>query len=253
MLRALSPGLAAFFKLAEPTSARDDTVLQVKASAVYATRVETGLDSPVCRFCSHIEVGNRDSQEWSEVDETERLVAVPSVGPLLPGWLLVLPKQHALSLADFGRADVPRIEAEIETVGASWAQVFGRLTWFEHGPSSPQSEVGCSVDHAHMHLVPLAGFNLLGATQAHMPQIEFKRVSGLSAAVEALDAELPYLYLRTEDGESWLAQSSEIPSQAFRRVLAIEQGRAEEFDWKSSPHSKTLEETIRRAGALARA
>jgi ATP adenylyltransferase len=187
------------------------------------------------------------------VRQTDRLVAVPSVGSLVPGWLLVMPKVHALSLAEFGRSDMAGLEKEIGEIAATWSEIFGPLTWFEHGPCAPGSTVGCSVDHAHMHLVPLAGFDLLNATKTWMPEIEFERVDGLAAAVAAIDSDIPYLHLRTEDRKIWLARSHGIPSQAFRRVIATAQGRPEEFDWKNSPHPEALEETIRRALALVHA
>lgn len=183
------------------------------------------------------------------VAETERFVAVPSLGSLVVGWLLVLPKEHMLSLGEFGSDS----HGEIETIAADWASTFGPLTWFEHGPAHPSSAVGCSIDHAHMHLVPTGGLDLREAAARCMPGLGLERVEDPDGAIrEAVDDGTPYLYLRSPDGTSWLAASEEIPSQAFRRCIAAAQGRSDQYDWRDFPRHDVLRETIWRWRADAR-
>jgi diadenosine tetraphosphate (Ap4A) HIT family hydrolase len=175
------------------------------------------------------------------VARTERFVAVPSIGPLVPGWLLVIPTTHYLSFAQLETSE--EIVDELREIADWWQHRHGPLTWFEHGPSAEGSLVGCGVDHAHMHLVPLQGFDLLLASRRQRPSLPFEPIDGPSDITEKSDGE-PYLYLQDEAGGSWLARSEEIPSQFFRRLIAAEQGRPEEFDWKRFPHRETLSLTL---------
>ena len=199
-----------------------------------------------CRFCARLEEADSEaSEQWSPVRRSEHLLAVPSIGPLLPGWLLVLPTSHELSFADLSREAA--VAAELEEIAAWWADLFGPLSWFEHGPASEGSPVGCGVDHAHMHLVPLGGLDLLALARSYMPSLLFEPIGGVEEIGRCRQAGTPYLYLRAESGQSWLASSPGIPSQFFRQLIAAAQGRPEEFDWKCHMHRETLSYTLRRS------
>jgi ATP adenylyltransferase len=199
-----------------------------------------------CRFCARLaDIHPDDPAEWTILARTEQFVAVPSIGPLMPGWLLVLPTSHHLSFADLDATE--GVAAELEEIAAGWGDLFGPLTWFEHGPAREGSVVGCGVDHAHMHLVPLAGLDLLSLAATRMPSLRFERIDGLSEIDACRRAGMPYLYLREESGQAWLASSEAIPSQFFRKLIAETQGRPEEFDWKRHSHRETLSFTLRGA------
>ncbi len=203
-----------------------------------------------CRFCGYLEEGADSFAQWAIIAETEHLVAVPSVGPLLPGWLLVIPKEHVLSFGAVDADTLAVLMADLHKIAERWGASFGPLTWFEHGPAEDQSSVGCGIDHAHMHLVPTDQLDLLAAAHELFPHIAFQEVSGLEAATSAVALGDPYLYLRTGDGHSWLAASRDIPSQAFRRVIAHQQGRPDEYDWKAFPRDDALEATLKMARLL---
>jgi ATP adenylyltransferase len=198
-----------------------------------------------CRFCSQIATGASDRASWAVLAETDDVLAVPSVGPLVPGWLLVLPKRHVLSVAALGPSAVGPFLDQAKRIADCWQQVFGPLTWFEHGPSASRSAAGCGIDHAHLHLVPLAQLDLLDGARQLFPELIFREVSSLKDAEGSLALGRSYLYLRTQNARSWLASSRDIPSQAFRRVIADRQGRPSEFDWASFPRHDELQRTLR--------
>jgi ATP adenylyltransferase len=204
---------------------------------------------PGCRFCQQLAVSGNSRADWTVIAETEHLVAVPSVGALVPGWLLVLPKKHHLNFAETVRGN-SHIESELESMAVRWESLYGPLTWFEHGPKEAGSEVGCSIDHAHMHLAPLGEINLLHAAEDSPEGIYFKEVEELKEVGQAIDSNQSYLYIRLPNSTHWLAGSNRIPSQSLRRVIAARQGRYEEWDWKQFPRHDLLRETIRQATSL---
>jgi ATP adenylyltransferase len=163
--------------------------------------------------------------------------------------LLALPREHHLNFAEMiGRS--PGIDAELAGLAEKWEKLFGPLTWFEHGPKEAGSEVGCSIDHAHMHLVPLGDINLVHAAETHLGGTRFAPIEAFDDIRDAIRYDRSYLYIRLPDGTQWLASSNSIPSQSLRRAIAIEQGRAEEWDWNDSPGHDLLTETIARATSL---
>ncbi len=203
-----------------------------------------------CRFCGYLKNGTVNSEQWTVVAETEHLVAVPSVGPLIPGWLLVIPKEHALSFGAIDADTLAALMADIDRIAAGWHDLFGPLTWFEHGPAEARSSAGCGIDHAHMHLVPTGQLDLLTGARELFAKLVFSEIAGLEAAAAPVVVGDSYLYLRTPDERSWLARSRDIPSQAFRQVIANQQGSRAKYDWKTFPHHHALATTIKMARRL---
>jgi ATP adenylyltransferase len=203
-----------------------------------------------CRFCGYLKNGAASPEQWAVVAETERVVAVPSVGPLIPGWLLVMPKQHALSFGAMDSDTLAALLVDIHRIAAGWHDLFGPLTWFEHGPAEARSSAGCGIDHAHLHLVPTGHLDLLAGARDLFAELVFTEIAGLEATADPVAAGDAYLYLRTPGGHSWLARSRDIPSQAFRRVIAHQQGHPAEYDWMRFPHLDALETTCKLARGL---
>jgi diadenosine tetraphosphate (Ap4A) HIT family hydrolase len=203
-----------------------------------------------CQFCRHLADADSAGIEWTVMAETENLVAVPSIGALVNGWLLVVPKNHHLNFGDAIRRS-PGLVSEMEEIAARWEATFGPITWFEHGPKQAGTKVGCSIDHAHMHLVPLGRIDLLAAARDRLGKASFTEISGFSALADAIDRGCSYLYIRLPDGTQWLEAANAIPSQSLRRVIAAEQGRAQEWDWKAFPRPELVHQTIARATSPA--
>lgn len=185
--------------------------------------------SPACRFC---EVAKREPA----LTPADGLVLIPSAGSLVPGWLLLLPVEHVVNLAELPAA-------EHGTFAAAAAQATGRLVaatgsavQFEHGPAGHGRSAGCGVDHAHLHLVPLsmemrASVRGLGHIE---DSLEWRQSEWPWSAVRRPG--MDYLFVRESDGTGWIAEAETIPSQVFRRAIARLLGH-EHWDWKD-PHTK---------------
>src|SRR5688572_22883211 len=86
--------------------------------------------------------------------ESENFSCVPSVGALVEGWLLVVPKNHALSCSRIGAGHRNEFASFVETVATALQLKYGVVSLFEHGAGRCRSSIGCGVDYAHLHLVP---------------------------------------------------------------------------------------------------
>lgn len=199
-----------------------------------------------CTFCSQLVNGERRTLDWAVISESRDFVAVPSLGALVPGWILLVPKRHILNLARLDPQQQSALRVEALRLKSSIEPIFGPVTMFEHGPSQAGSRVGCGVDHAHMHLVPAGGLDLLVLAQASYPDLPWYLSAGLDTARRANAAGLPYLLIEAPDGSSVVAASPEIPSQAVRRLIAAEQGRPDQFDWAQFPQLEAVQETLNR-------
>src|SRR4051794_2267005 len=110
-------------------------VLSPRMSSPVASLVaEPGRLPPAqagCPFCAHLLANSSHALEWAVVAESRDFVAVPSVGALVPGWLLAIPKRHALNLAVLPRDEAAAFAAQLGALKARCTELFGPITTFE--------------------------------------------------------------------------------------------------------------------------
>lgn len=197
-----------------------------------------------CRFCFRLDNGGAGEEAWNTVLlATKNFVVVPSKGALVPGWLLVIPKAHQLSIADTPEESRAEFEHVLRVAGEAVHQRFGPPTVFEHGAARPGTAWGCGIDHAHLHLLPLP-FDLVAATQRRLPLVWNARVRPTSICSWGADG--PYVALRGPTEDAWSVIHPEtIERQFVRRVIADELGTPDRYDYDQYPFHKHVVETVR--------
>lgn len=96
------------------------------------------------------------------VANSEHFIVLPSLGALVPGWVLVVPRRPILNLGALNEIERADLDALVHYLRNVLSSVTNDVFEFEHGPQDRDSSVGCGVDQAHLHLVPLP-FDLLSA------------------------------------------------------------------------------------------
>ncbi|MCI0624735.1 MAG: hypothetical protein L0387_24335 [Acidobacteria bacterium] len=193
-----------------------------------------------CRVCS------RDIREpWNQpLFESARFTVIPSLGSLVEGWVLIVPKQHFLSLAALPDSFAREMTELKKTVCHILSRKCRNLYAFEHGPSKPGLRVGCGVDHAHLHVVPL-DFDLSSAMQPFLPASSGWRKAALADCRAAIRDGDAYLYLEEPSGNRLIARHQNFGSQLFRRAIATQLGVPREYDWLDHPQLQNIAGTIR--------
>ncbi len=177
--------------------------------------------------------------------ESDNFIVIPSLGSLLPGWLLIIPRGYSLNLAELGKSELHELDDLALACELKLKEKFNsEVVRFEHGPTVNQSKVGCGVDYAHLHIVPV-NFDLIEALKTglnvHYEWVELDSFESLSSVPQNTD----YLYYRNSSKQHFVTSQKDIPSQLFRRVIAHELSTPETFDWKSFPRVEIVEETIK--------
>jgi ATP adenylyltransferase len=188
----------------------------------------------------------RSEAEWDrEILRTERFVAVPSVGAIVPGWTLVVPRRPLRNLSEaspYERTELLEIADTIaRSLGVHGKQVF----CFEHGSRATGSLTGCGVDQAHLHVVPLA-FDLIEAAARHADgSIVWAEPRITAAPLDVLPRQGEYVALwRYADRLTMIGKVLYPISQWVRRVIADEMGVGSEWDYKTHPQSHNVDRTI---------
>ena len=153
--------------------------------------------------------------------KSENFVAIPSLGSMIEGWLLIVPKKHQLSLQCINSDFLLReLEDFSNSISKIMVQEFGYVTMFEHGAADSNSTVGCGVDFAHLHLVPV-NFDLINGLEEFLEiKYDWKKVSGIKNFISSSEKGIEYLFLTDYLGNSFVSQNERIPSQLFRKVIA---------------------------------
>lgn len=96
----------------------------------------------------------------SKVLETEALIAFLDIGPLAEGHLLVIPKQHYITLLDMPSEDCAQLAGALPSLGAALMAVTGAEGFNVLQNNGPVA--GQAVDHVHFHLIPRRAGDGLG-------------------------------------------------------------------------------------------
>jgi diadenosine tetraphosphate (Ap4A) HIT family hydrolase len=196
-----------------------------------------------CRFCRII----KGDYVHKDIDQpfaaNDSFVAIASIGALIQGWTLVIPKGHQLSMRNcynrrdfsiFVRALLPRLY-----------RGYGNLAAFEHGSNREGSITSCGTDHAHLHIVPMR--------ESLFPSIVESGLSWVqcyTSEITSMAKESEYLYYcDLQDGTDWdnprgYFHLLEHPiSQYFRQLIANRNGNGDQYDYRRFPFFENAEKT----------
>ncbi len=155
-----------------------------------------------------------------------------------------VPKKHFLSIGTLSDSAVAEMEVLKKLVAERLSRIYGTVSMFEHGPGAEQRQVGCGVDHAHLHMVP-ADFDLTTAVGSFLPSECRWEKASLARCRSAAEAEEDYIYFEQPFGEGRMLKHPGLPSQLFRRAIAAHLGVPNEFNWRTNPQIENINATIR--------
>lgn len=207
-------------------------------------------DASNCRYCSTFfkaGLGGAAEHAWDTILFSSRnFIITPTLGSLLPGWLLVTSKSHYLCMGAIPMALVDELKEVVELAAGWIGSTFGPATIFEHGPSKPGLTIGCGIDHAHLHVVAL-GFSLVDRA-LRAPELaglpwEASRPD-FSSLASLHNAGQSYLYVQEPRGEQVHCSPNTLPRQFLRQIIAKELGMFEQFDYRLHPHAENVRTTV---------
>jgi diadenosine tetraphosphate (Ap4A) HIT family hydrolase len=186
-----------------------------------------------CRFCGFLKSGSKKSEVDSPWMIGEQYAAFVSIGALVPGWSLIVPKEHKINLSkDYSNTYFWQFIKEAASVIEN---NFGRFSIFEHGAFNFDSKTSCGTGHAHLHMVPVS-FSLFDEAKAFNTEMTWEKCLVSEVAEKSKNSE--YLFV-ADSFEGALTQGhicllKNETSQFFRKVIATKLGIPEKFDYKTS-------------------
>lgn len=201
------------------------------------------MEDASCPFCKELETGKIKINETQEllldriIYSSENLAVFPSFGPIVEGHLLIVPKQHHISIAQ-----MPQLHSELskvqEKIRETLTKNYCEPIFFEHGPISRYEKAGCCIEHAHLHAVPTSSSILEEITR----NFDYQEIKGFSK----LPTQTAYLFLEEKEKRYVFPIREVLPSQYLRQVLAAKLGVPERWNWRDSFGLEEVKKTIKK-------
>lgn len=121
----------------------------------------------------------------------------------------------------------------------------GEVFAFEHGSTEIGSVVGCGVDQAHLHLVPLP-FDLIAEIKSDDDNaLEWSEPTEAHEYFDTVPLSGEYVSIWNPGDHVGLSGIMRVPqSQWVRRVIARKLGNDEAWDYKAHPNHENLKATV---------
>src|SRR6202035_4883036 len=192
-----------------------------------------------CLFCSIQEISDPCNPEDEIIDESENFYAKAALGHFVFGYTLIISKEHFLSYAYVPEHLFLELEAFRDNVLDKLHNICQHpITILEHGAINRCQRGGSCIDHAHLHLMPLAAdlYPILSE------RFSFGELGSISELRRFKDEETSYLYCQREGLRGrGVKLTQDVPSQLLRRVACQALGQPELWDWRARPLRDVLQ------------
>lgn len=192
-------------------------------------------DCPFCNQPEELKINNIEIKRT--IYKTKNFVVFPTLGQIVEGYLLIVPKQHYMSIAQIPNPLYPELEQVQEKVKQILTKHYSSPLFFEHGPISKREKAGCCLDHAHLHCVPTSVSLLEEITK----NFDYKEINSFSE----LPTDLPYLFLEENNKRYLFLIDTILPHQYLRQILAVKTNNAEKWDWRTHPELEKIQNTVK--------
>lgn len=172
------------------------------------------------------------------------MVVTPTLGSIVPHWVLGIPKRRADNLVQWSSGDPARPLCAIREIIARLDADPSKVIWFEHGPVSRGSVVGCGIDHAHVHILLEPRFGFAEFSKAAREQSALTWQSGTGDPYTRIPADTSYLVAGSDENYAVALSVEIVGSQFFRRVIASLTNDVHRWDYRVHPHVENAARTV---------
>jgi ATP adenylyltransferase len=201
---------------------------------------------PTARFSNLLSEQNCPKPSYDRVlQRYDGCVVVPTLGSILPNWLLIVPEKPVINFREWEKGSYLSADGLVRKFLRSRGIAAPSAIWFEHGPTKVGTSVGCGVDHAHIHVLVDAPFELEDFVFAAKTESgsEFKSVP-TNAIFQGTRKDESYLLIASGDHAMVAKNVDQVGSQFLRRVVAHLAGQPDAWNYRTHPWLNNVEKTL---------
>lgn len=201
-------------------------------------------DYTICSFCQELqnELDNNFFEMYLKerfnkvglssriIGETKHFSVMPMVGPLVPGYLLIVPKKHVESISLLSTCELEELFQIKNDIQDIFEKYYGKSIVYEHGALTHTLRGGCCSDHAHLHIVAIEA-NVSDILIRNFKVRYLLDLRGIDIQKEEYS---PYLYYEDKYRKSMIMNVEIIESQYIRKLLASKIGDTKHIFWNNN-------------------
>lgn len=169
-------------------------------------------------------------------------IVMPTIGALVAGHLLIVSKEHYESVGKAPLQDYHELNALANAIEQVLEKAFNaNVIAFEHGAVSSHKRGGCCVEHAHLHILPWKE-ELIGYIMEK--QFTINRINSFIQLKECVLLNKAYFFYQNLQGEKFLITGDVLPSQFFRKLIAVRLGMEDKWDWRKEIFLDNIAKTL---------
>jgi diadenosine tetraphosphate (Ap4A) HIT family hydrolase len=176
--------------------------------------------------------------------DLEDCIVAPTLGSIVPNWLLVIPTCEAENFAKWRNMTGNSPFKLVQRLASHLRLEFERITWFEHGPSEAGSIIGCGVDHAHLHVLIDAPFEFSAFEEAAQAQGTGWEAVDPETFYETLSPTRSYMIAGSREHAFAMTDVEQLGSQYLRKVVAKLVRQPHAWDYRTHPHIANVRRTV---------
>ena len=197
------------------------------------------------RFAPLLNAEHGSKDVWDTIiHDAPNFVVSPTKGSIVPNWVLIIPKHAALNFSQLKENDSLNPFEVLHNTAATLYSGEDWL-WFEHGASECESEVGCGVDYAHLHLLLSQSFSF-----AEFANVVFsiagdnvwKKTTATEVYNDINHADDYYVFGNKDI--AYYLHGKRLGRQFFRRAIAKLSNCADQWDYNLYPFDQNVKLTI---------
>ena len=204
-----------------------------------------------CEFCNELNGENNLYREIAKkhdmpinriVYEGEHWVIWPTIGAIVPGYVLIVSKKHRLSLMTCNKDEIIELEYLLKQIRNILENIYHYpCIAFEHGSGSNIDNKPSSIEHCHLHVLPLKAdiYNRIEKDKFQIFQIE-----SLTSLHKSKKQNLPYLLYQDHKEHFFTMYADTYISQYFRQLIALSEGVDEKWNWRCNYFAENIKMTI---------
>jgi diadenosine tetraphosphate (Ap4A) HIT family hydrolase len=191
--------------------------------------------SDSCSYCAELKGDSSKSYFLNSVSEeiglenrylfeTESFVVFPSIGALVEGHLLLVPKEHITAIAHLDTTKLSELENLITHIESVLLDVFDLpVIAMEHGVLVEEKVERICVSHAHLHILPL-NYDLVSAISDKQTKVKLSDFCS-----QALNDD--YLLVSNNLEDYYISDFNEHPSQYLRKLIFDNNSLDGDWNW----------------------
>ena len=185
-----------------------------------------------CIICDII--NNPQHLEDTILYENDLIIVKAAKGMVVPGHLLVIPKEHINGFAEMNKTDFSKVVKLCSDIKRKLSLITNQEVFiFEHG-SLPEGRHPQSIVHAHIHIIP---FSLNEYSKNYLiKECKMNKIKNIDDIRKY--SKTDYWFYEDFEGNKYFSSNVEnVPRSINFRIIASQLGMEDDYEWRDEKNN----------------